>query len=72
MKLSYNWLRSYIDLNITKEETAEILTSIGLEVEAQEPFESIRGSLRGLLVGEVLTCTAHPQADKLSLTTVDT
>ncbi|MCX6223885.1 MAG: phenylalanine--tRNA ligase subunit beta [Bacteroidia bacterium] len=71
MKISYNWLRSYIDVGLTKEETAEILTSIGLEVEGQEPFESVRGSLRGLIVGEVLTCTAHPQADKLSLTMVD-
>lgn len=72
MKISYNWLRSYINLDLTKEETADILTSIGLEVEAQESFESVPGSLRGLIVGEVLTCTAHPQADKLSLTTVDT
>jgi phenylalanyl-tRNA synthetase beta chain len=71
MKISYNWLRSYIDLVITKEETAEILTSIGLEVEGQEPFESIPGSLQGLVVGEVLTCSPHPQADKLSLTTVN-
>lgn len=71
MKISYNWLRSYINLDISKEETADILTSIGLEVEAQEPFESVRGSLRGLVVGEVLACTAHPQADKLSLTMVD-
>lgn len=72
MKISYNWLRSYINLDITKEETADILTSIGLEVEATEPFESVKGSLRGLVVGQVLSCTAHPQADKLSLTLVDT
>lgn len=71
MKISYNWLRSYINLDISTEETAEILTSIGLEVESQEPFESIPGSLRGLVVGEVLTCAAHPQADKLTLTLVD-
>jgi phenylalanyl-tRNA synthetase beta chain len=71
MKISYNWLRTYINLDITKEETADILTSIGLEVEAQEPFESVPGSLRGLVVGEVLSCAAHPQADKLSLTKVD-
>jgi len=71
MKISYNWLRSYINLDITIQETADILTSIGLEVEAQEPFESVAGSLRGLVVGEVLTCTAHPQADKLSLAMVD-
>ncbi|MDD4645826.1 MAG: phenylalanine--tRNA ligase subunit beta [Bacteroidales bacterium] len=71
MKISYNWLRSYINLDITREATSKILTNIGLEVEAEEPFESVRGSLRGLVVGEVLTCTAHPQADKLSLTIVD-
>lgn len=72
MKISYNWLRSYINLDISKEKTAEILTSIGLEVEAQGPFESIPGSLRGLIVGEVITCSPHPQADKLTLTKVDT
>jgi phenylalanyl-tRNA synthetase beta chain len=72
MKISYNWLRTYIDLDLTREETADILTSIGLEVEGSEPFESVRGSLRGLVVGEVIRCTAHPQADKLSLTVVDT
>lgn len=71
MKISYNWLRSYINLEITKEKTADILTSIGLEVEAQEPFESVKGSLRGLVVGEVLSCSPHPQADKLTLTKVD-
>ncbi len=72
MKISYNWLRTYINLDITKEETADVLTSIGLEVEASEPFESVPGSLRGLVVGEVLTCIPHPQADKLSLTKVNT
>ena len=71
MKISYNWLRSYINFDITKEETAEILTGIGLEVEGSEPFESVPGSLRGLVVGHVLSCTAHPQADKLTLTLVD-
>jgi phenylalanyl-tRNA synthetase beta chain len=71
MKISYNWLRTYIDTDITPEETAAILTSIGLEVEATETFESVRGSLKGLVVGEVLTCVRHPQADKLSLTSVD-
>ncbi len=71
MKISYNWLRNYINLDITKEETADILTGIGLEVEASGTFESIPGSLQGLVVGEVLSCTAHPQADKLSLTKVD-
>ncbi|MFA6128486.1 MAG: phenylalanine--tRNA ligase subunit beta [Bacteroidales bacterium] len=72
MKISYNWLRTYINLDISKEETADILTSIGLEVEGQAPYESVPGSLRGLVVGQVLRCISHPQADKLSLTTVDT
>ena len=72
MKISFNWLRSYINLDITPEETSAILTGLGLEVESSWEFESVPGSLRGLVVGEVLTCTAHPQADKLSLTTVDT
>jgi len=71
MKISYNWLRSYINMDITIKETADILTSIGLEVEASETFESVPGSLKGLIVGEVLSCIPHPQADKLSLTTVN-
>jgi phenylalanyl-tRNA synthetase beta chain len=72
MKISFNWLRSYINLDLSHEETSAVLTAIGLEVESITDFESIKGSLRGLVTGEVLTCTAHPQADKLSLTTVDT
>lgn len=72
MKISYNWLRTYINLDSSPEETAETLTSIGLEVEGHYPFETIRGGLKGLVVGEVLTCSRHPQADKLSLTTVNT
>lgn len=71
MKISYNWLRNYINLDITKEETADILTGIGLEVEASSTFESVPGSLQGLVVGKVISCIAHPQADKLSLTKVD-
>ncbi len=72
MKISYNWLRSYINLDITIEETADILTGAGLEVEASEPFESVPGSLRGLVVGEVISCSPHPDADKLTLTQVNT
>ena len=72
MKISYNWLRHYVELNETPEETAQILTSIGLEVEAMERIEAVKGGLHGVLVGHVLTCTRHPDADRLSVTTVDT
>lgn len=71
MKLSHLWLNEYISKKITATEAAEILTSTGLEVEEIEPFESIKGGLKGLVVGHVLTCEKHPDADKLSVTTVD-
>jgi phenylalanyl-tRNA synthetase beta chain len=71
MKISYNWLRTYINLDLSIQETADVLTSIGLEVESSEPFESVKGSLYGLVVGKVISCIPHPQADKLSLTQVD-
>lgn len=71
MKLSHLWLNEYISKKISAHEAAEILTSTGLEVEEIEPFESIKGGLKGLVVGHVLTCEKHPDADKLSITTVD-
>ena len=71
MRISYNWLRSYLNLDITPEKIAETLTGLGLEVEGHGPFETIKGGLHGLVVGEVVTCARHPQADKLSLTTVN-
>lgn len=71
MKISYAWLRQYIDIPETAEEIGQVLTSTGLEVESIESFETVKGGLKGLLIGEVLTCTKHPNADKLSLTTVD-
>lgn len=71
MKISHDWLKSYIDLSEPAEEVASWLTDTGLEVEHIERYESIPGALEGLLVGEVLTCIKHPNADKLSLTTVD-
>ena len=71
MTISYNWLKDYIDIPESPEEIGQILTSTGLEVESVEPFETIKGGLKGLVIGEVLTCTKHPNADKLSLTTVD-
>ncbi|MDE6375220.1 MAG: phenylalanine--tRNA ligase subunit beta, partial [Alistipes sp.] len=71
MNISYNWLRRYIDTDLTAEEIATILTDIGLEVEGFEKVETIRGGLRGVVVGEVLTCADHPDSDHLHITTVD-
>ncbi len=71
MKLSYNWLKEYIDFDLDPVKTAEILTDIGLEVEGTEHFESVRGGLEGVIIGEVKRAVPHPDADKLILTTVD-
>lgn len=71
MKLSRNWLSQYTDLPMSDQELSEILTTIGLEVEGMEHIESVKGGLQGIVVGHVLTCDKHPDADKLSLTTVD-
>lgn len=71
MKISINRLKDFIALNQSPEEIASLLTGSGLEVEGIELFESIRGGLEGVVIGEVLTCERHPNADKLSVTTVD-
>ncbi len=71
MKISYNWLKQYIDLDISPDDLSPILTDIGLEVEGLEKFQSVKGGLAGIVIGEVKTCEKHPNADKLSLTTVD-
>lgn len=71
MKISYNWLKEYIDIPESAEEIGKVLTATGLEVESVEPEESVKGGLKGLVIGEVLTCAKHPNADKLSVTTVD-
>ena len=71
MKISFNWLKDYIDTPLNAEATAELLTNIGLEVEGTSTFERVKGGLKGLWIGEVLTCERHPNADKLSLTTVN-
>lgn len=71
MKISFNWLKQYIETDLDAEQAARILTDIGLEVEALEKTESIRGGLAGVVVGHVLTCEKHPDADKLHVTTVD-
>ena len=72
MNISYNWLKQYVNTDLSVEEIGKILTSIGLEVEGIENFETIKGGLEGFVVGEVLSCERHPNADKLSLTKVDT
>ena len=71
MKISYNWLKQFLKIDWEAEKTGELLTDLGLEVEGIETIESIKGSLKGVVVGEVLTCEKHPNADKLSVTTVN-
>src|SRR5665647_2206316 len=71
MKISYNWIKDYLKIDLEPAKVAEILTSIGLEVEGMEKWESVKGGLKGVVIGEVLTCKKHPDADKLSVTTVD-
>ena len=71
MKISYNWLREYVGTSMSPSEAEKVLSSIGLEVEAMESVEEIPGSLDGVVVGEVVECGKHPDADKLSLTKVD-
>lgn len=72
MKISYKWLQELIDIQESPEEIGKLLTATGLEVEGIEEIESVRGGLKGVVIGEVLTCEKHPEADRLKLTTVDT
>src|ERR1700744_5987984 len=72
MTISYNWLCEYLPVKIEPERLSRILTSVGLEVEGLEEYEEVRGGLKGLVIGEVLECVPHPNADKLKLTKVDT
>ena len=71
MKISYNWLKQFIKTDWTSEQTATLLTDLGLEVEGVEKFQSVKGGLEGIVVGHVLTCVQHPNADRLKVTTVD-
>lgn len=71
MKISYNWLKTYIDTDLSAEKMAEILTDTGLEVEGLEKVETIEGGLEGVVIGKVLTKEKHPDADRLNITTVD-
>ena len=71
MKISYNWLKQFIKIDWKSEETAALLTDLGLEVEMVEKYQSVKGGLEGIIVGHVLTCVPHPDADRLKVTTVD-
>ena len=65
MNISYNWLKEYVNFDLTPDETAAALTSIGLETGGVEEVQTIKGGLEGLVIGEVLTCTEHPNSDHL-------
>lgn len=71
MNISYKWLKEYVDFTLTPQEVCDALTSTGLEVDALEEVQSIKGGLKGLYVGKVLTCEPHPNSDHLHVTTVD-
>ncbi|CAM3004324.1 phenylalanyl-tRNA synthetase beta subunit [Flavobacterium succinicans] len=71
MKVSYNWLKQFIKIDWNSEETAALLTDLGLEVETVDKYQSVKGGLEGIVIGHVLTCVPHPDADRLKVTTVD-
>lgn len=71
MNISYTWLKDFIDVDWTAEKTGELLTDLGLEVEGIDKFESVKGGLNGVVIGKVLTCVKHPNADRLNITTVN-
>ena len=71
MNISFNWLKEFLNIDIDIEEVSNILTDIGLEVEGIDDFQEIKGGFKGLLVGEVVSCIKHPNADRLKLTTVN-
>ena len=71
MKISYNWLNKYLDFNLSPERVSEILTDTGLEIEGVNKFEEIQGGLEGLVIGEVLSCEPHSDADRLKVTQVN-
>ena len=71
MKISYNWLKQFLQVDWEATKTGELLTDLGLEVEGIETKESIKGSLKGVVTGKVLTCVQHTNADRLKVTTVE-
>ncbi|MBN1200143.1 MAG: phenylalanine--tRNA ligase subunit beta, partial [Bacteroidales bacterium] len=70
MKISYQWLKQYLTVDLSPAEVAEMLTGCGLEVESMEEWQSVRGGLKGVIIGEVVECKPHPNSDHLSLTKV--
>ena len=68
MKISYNWIKQFIKIDWAPEQISELLTDLGLEVEGIETYQSVKGGLEGVVIGEVLTCIKHPNADKLKIT----
>lgn len=72
MKISYNWLKDYLDIELKPEALSELLTDCGLEVEGLEKWQSVKGGMEGIVIGQVVSCEKHPDADRLSITTVDT
>ena len=71
MNISYNWLKEYVNFDLTPEEVAAALTSIGLETGGVEEVQTIKGGLEGIVIGEVLTCEPHPNSDHMHVTTVN-
>jgi phenylalanyl-tRNA synthetase beta chain len=71
MKISYNWLKQFINIDWNAEKTGELLTDLGLEVEGIESYQSVKGGLEGVVIGQILNCEKHPNADKLKITKVD-
>ena len=71
MKISYNWLKQYLDFDLSPDALSELLTDCGLEVEGLEKWQSVKGGMEGIVIGEVKTCEKHPDADRLTVTTVD-
>ena len=71
MKISYNWIKQFLKIDLPPKEVSIILTDLGLEVEGMATFEFIKGSLKGVIVGEVLECKKHPNADRLKVTQID-
>ncbi len=71
MNISYNWLKEYLQFDLTPKETADVLTHIGLEAESLEEVQTVKGGMEGLIIGEVLTCIDHPNSDHLHITTVN-
>jgi phenylalanyl-tRNA synthetase beta subunit (EC 6.1.1.20) len=70
MKISFNWLKQFINIDWDAEKTGDLLTDLGLEVEGVERYQSVKGGLEGVVIGEVLTCKQHPNADRLKIVTV--